>query len=447
MAEKNRAKLNIWIIICALILIYLIIRFCTYFFGNKASLYEVVSGTSEGRFNSQYTAVALREESVIESEETGYINFFVGDATPVYVGEQTYVIDRNGELSARLEEASRNQTVLNENDLRQIKNTIYDFDTSYSPDNYFDTYYFKYKMESQILDLINSNVFDNLNSGMSGASSASYTIAKSEISGVMQHSIDGFEDYTLEDIEASMFRRPNYSKKIIKSNDLIDSGSPICKVVTSEIWNLVIQLDDEDYDDLEYVTIQFLNDGVQTEAQFDTFVRAGSKYGVITLNKYMIRYISDRYVPIQIISDTFTGLKIPKSSVGEETFYIIPSEFATMGGDSSEKGFLRQVIGSDGTSSVVFTPCDIYRDTGEFCYVSMDDFEQGDIVIHPETNIQYKITARENLQGAYVSGGGRYLFRIIDILGEDNGYYIVSNNTPFGLRLYDQILKKASNDQ
>ena len=443
--RKTRISINVWIIIGVVIIIYLLVRFCTYFFGNTTSLYEVVAGSSEGRFNTQYTALVLRDETVINSVKTGYINFFIGDATPINVGAQTYVIDESGELSARLEEASRNQTILNENELRQIKDTIYDFDTTYNPDNYYDTYYFKYKLQSQVLDLINSNVFENINSDVSSSSSGTYTIAKSEISGIMQHSIDGFEEYTLDDIEAALFRRTNYTKEIIKSNDLVDQGSPIYKVVTSEDWQLVIQLNsDDDYDDLDYVTIEFLSDGLITDAEFSTFTKAGAKYGVISLDKYMIRYISDRYVPIQIVSDTISGLKIPKSSVGEEQFYIIPVEFLTQGGNSTGTGFNRQIIKSDGTTSVEYIDCKIAKLTDEYAYVSVNDLEAGDVLIQTETNTQYKVTAKENLQGAYISAGGNYSFTIVDILGEENGYYIVSENTTGGLRIYDQILKDAS---
>ncbi len=442
---RSRLNVNVWIIIGVIILIYLIVRFCTYFLSDTTSLYEVVSGSTEGRFNTQYTALVLREETVVNAAKTGYVNFFIGDATPVSVGAQTYVIDESGELSARLEEASRNQTILDENELRQIKNTIYDFDTSYDPNSYYDTYYFKYRLESQVLDLINSNVFGNLNSGVSGTSEGTYTIGTSEISGIMQHSVDGFEGLTEDDIEAAMFRRANYSKKIIKSNDLIEEGAPVCKVVTSENWKLIIQLSSEDaYEDLDYVTIEFLSDGIMIDAPFETFTKAGARYGMISLDKYMIRYISDRYVSIQIVSDTVSGLKIPKSAVGEEQFYIIPVEFMTQGGNSTGNGFIKQVINSDGTTSVDFTDCQIFKLTDEYAYVSVNDFESGDILIQPDTNIQYKITAKENLQGAYISAGGNYSFTIVDILGEENGFYIVSEYTSGGLRIYDQILKDAS---
>lgn len=442
---RTRLNVNVWIIIGVIILIYLIVRFCTYFLSDTTSLYEVVAGSTEGRFNTQYTALVLRDETVVNAVKTGYVNFFIGDATPVNVGSQTYVIDESGDLSARLEEASRNQTILNENELHQIKDTIYDFDTSYDPDSYYDTYYFKYRLESQVLDLINSNVFGNLNSGINSSSKGTYTIVVSDIAGIMQHNVDGFEGLTADDVEAALFRRANYSKNIIKSNDLIEEGSPVYKVVTSEKWQLVIQLGSDDaVDDLDYVTIEFLSDGIMVDAPFKTFTKAGAKYGIISLDKYMIRYISDRYVSIQIVSDTFSGLKIPKSSVGEEQFYVIPVEFVTQGGNSTGSGFIKQIVNKDGTTSAEFTDCKIAKLTDEYAYVSVNDFESGDILIEPDTNVQYKITAKENLQGAYISAGGNYSFTIVDILGKENGFYIVSEHTSGGLRIYDQILKDAS---
>ena len=443
-SKKNRSRLNIPIIIGLVILIYLIVRFCTYFLSNTTTLYEVVAGSSEGRFNSQYTALVLREETTVYSESAGYINFFIGDSTPVSVGAQAYVIDDSGELSARLEEASRNQTVMDANELSQIKSTIYDFDTSYSRDNYYEVSNFKDKLQSQVLDLINSNVFNNLNSGVTSAQSGTYRIVNSDISGIMQHSVDGFESYTQDDIEAAMFRKVNYDKKIIKSNDLVGVGDPIYKVVTDENWQLIIQLNyDDNYDDLDYVTFEFIQDGITVEAPFETFTKAGAKYGIISLDKYMIRYISDRYLQIQIISDTVSGLKIPKSSVGQEQFYIIPVEFMTQGGNSSGYGFMKQNIADNGTTSVEYVECQIVKTTDEFCYVSADTFESGDILVQPETNVQYKVTAKENLDGVYISNGGSYNFMVVDILGEDSGYYIVKN-TANGLCIYDQILKDAS---
>ncbi|MGI6071967.1 MAG: HlyD family efflux transporter periplasmic adaptor subunit [Lachnospiraceae bacterium] len=442
---KGRKKLNIFIIICAIILIYLIIYFCSYFFGNRVELYEVVSGSSQGHFGNQYTALALREETVVNAVDTGYINFFVGDAIPIRVGEQTYVIDESGELSGRLEEAPRNRTVLNENDLKQIKSIILDFDTAFDPANYYDAYYFKHQLKSHILDLINSNAFDTLSNSVSLSQKDTYTIFKSDISGIMQHNIDGFEDYTVDDVEAAAFRRSNYNKRIIASNDLVSEGSAVYKVITSEDWQLIIRLEeDDDFSDVDFVEIEFLSDGIVTEASFETFTRAGYRYGVISLNKYLIRYISDRFVQIRIVNDSLVGLKIPKTAVAQEQFFVVPSEFLTVGGNTSDYGFMKQIIASDGSASVQFVTPQIVKKNDEYCFVSTKDFEQGDILIQENTNAQYKINSKENLQGAYVSSGGLYTFKLIEVIGESSGHYIIDVNTSHGLRIYDQILKDVT---
>ena len=437
--SEKKSKLNIWIFVCLIVLIYFLVHICASFFNNTTSLYEVVEGSSKGRFNTQYTALVLREEKVVTASKSGYINFFVSDAAPISVNTESCVIDESGELSERLEEASQNQTVLNENELDQLKSTIHDFDTTYNCDSYYETYSFKYKIQSQLLDLINSNVFD----GLTGYSAGSYVVDKSPVSGIMMHSVDGFEDYDLDSLEAAMFRRENYNKTIVKSNDFVDSGSPIYKVVTSEDWNLVIQLDSNDnYDDLDYITIEFTGDGIVCEAPFETFTKAGAKYGVISLSKYMIRYVSERYIQIQIVSDSVSGLKIPKTALGQEAFYIIPAEFLTQGGDSNGYGFLKRTT-SGGKTSVEYIECQIVKTTDEYAYVSTDMFESGDVLVQPDTNVQYKITAKENLDGVYLTNGGGYSFVTVDILGEDNGYYIISESSN-GICVYDQILEDAS---
>ncbi len=437
---EEKKGLNILVIVVPVIFIYLVISFCTYFFNNTTRLYEVTEGSGGGRFNSQYNALIIRSESVVNAEKDGYVNFLTGDSTPVNVGAQTCVIDSSGTFNSMLEEAAINHNALTESDMAVVKSSIYDFDTSFDPDNFYDAYNFKYRIDSQITDLINSNLFsDNLSVFSAGSG---YSVVKSEIAGIMLHNVDGFEKVNTDNVEASMFRKANYNKCIIKNNEHVESGSPIYKIVTDDDWQLVIQLSDtDDYSDVEYVTVEFLKDGIITDAYFDTFTRAGVKYGVITLNKYMIRYISDRYEQIQILSDSVQGLKIPKTAVGEKQFYSIPVDFLTQGGDSSVFGFM--AIKDD---SVEFINPLIYKQNDEFCYVSTEDIEEGTLLLKTGSNTQFKVSARENLDGAYLSGGGGFSFRIIDILGEQNSYYIVASNTPNGLKVYDQIRMNAPDD-
>ena len=124
--KKRKKQLNIGIIICIVIILYLVVNFCIYFFTNRIAVYEVTSGSTASRFEGQYNALILRDETVVPSVGSGYVNFFVGDATPIRVGQQTYVVDGTGEISSRLEKASRDQSILSADNLAKIRSSLFD---------------------------------------------------------------------------------------------------------------------------------------------------------------------------------------------------------------------------------------------------------------------------------------------------------------------------------
>lgn len=66
----------------------------------------------------------------------------------------------------------------------------------------------------------------------------------------------------------------------------------------------------------------------------------------------MMTFCTDRFLSGAGISAE-TGLKIPKSALIDDTFYVVPKEYVTTGARNSE-GVLRQVIDSDGEKSTEF---------------------------------------------------------------------------------------------
>lgn len=433
--RKNRSKIIIGILVCVLVLAYLIYQLCTYFFSSSIQLYQVGEGSSESRFDGQYTALILREETVVSSESSGYVNFFVGDCAPVSVNEETYLIDESGTLYETLSEIASEGAILSDEELLEIKNTVYEFDTTFDIDNYYDIYNFKYKLASQLFDIIYSSAFESSSINLS-----SYTVYTSDISGILVHSTDGFEDVSADEMEASYFRQTNYERSLITSNDYVEAGSPVYKVVTSEDWQLVIQIDDSSaFEDVSSLEIEFLKDGITASCDFYMYTTAGITYGVLSLDKYMYRYVSDRYIQISITDeDAVSGFMIPKSAVATEQFYIVPADFLTTGGNSSSSGFL--VRSEDG--SVQFLVPEIVRTTDEYVYVSTEFLEEGDVLIQTETNETYTVRIKENLEGVYISESGSYSFSYVEITGENGDYYIV-NKSSTTLSLYDNIVQDA----
>ena len=175
-------------------ILYLVVYFCIFLFNGRTDIYEASVGQTASRYEGQYNALILREETIVNSAGSGFINFFVGDATNIHVNQQTYIVDGTGEISYMLEKAAKDQSILSDANLSKIRSGLYDFDTSFREEHYYDIYNYKYKVESQILELINSSVFESINADLSSSGENAYKIISSDISGIMLHNIDGFEN-------------------------------------------------------------------------------------------------------------------------------------------------------------------------------------------------------------------------------------------------------------
>ncbi len=439
--SKRKRSLNIGIVVCALILVYLLVYLFSFIFTGNISIFEVAKGTTASRFDSQYTALILRKEHPVNAAGSGYVNFFAGDGSQVYVGEDIYVIDQTGELSSRFDSFISSQAIINENDLSKLRESVYSFDTSFNYDDYFNAGLFKYKLESQVLDIINNNAFTSVKNEISNTGGCVF--GKADTAGILIHTVDGFENLLPENIDSSCFKKSNYAKKVSGQNGFVEEGSPVCKIITETNWNLVIQISNPDaFADTDYVTIEFLKDNIETECAVSLFTKAGNTYGLLSLSKYMARYASDRYVQIKIKDDISEGLMIPKSAVFERQFYQIPREYLVQGGNSNEYGF-NKAVENGGRQTAWFVVPQITTSNEDYIYIStlQDDVKKGDVLKKNDSADTFTVERKENFNGVFSIESGYTTFRIVNILGENNSYYIVDETANNTIRLYDQIVK------
>lgn len=437
--KSNNKHINIGMIICFIFILYFVVYFIDFIFNRNDNLFEVTAASTESSFDSQYTALAIRSETVVYTPTDGYVSFYVGDKTPVHVGESAYLIDKNGELASKLKATALTQTILNESDYAEIAGSLNEFKQSYTDSEFYTAYQFRYQIESQILESINSNIFANNNVYYSG----SYSAYNSELAGIAVHYTDGFESCTLDNFDASCFKKSDYTKNIVRSNDYVSAGEAVYKVITSEEWYLVIQVSDPSiFQNLSEVSLKFLKDDVTIDADFELTARNGNYYGVITLDKYMVRYASDRYLQISFNDDIKSGLMIPKTSVTSKLYYVIPKEYRTKSGNNSS-GFLVKSVMSDGTQSAQFCKADILKETDTFCYISMDNgtINNGDVLLREDSDYEFEVGMTDSIQGVYSYDTNTRVtsFRFVNITGENGNYYIIDDNTDNGLIMYDHV--------
>jgi len=457
MAQKKNKKvvryrrplnINVGMIIFAIIFLYLVFSVSTYLRREKIQFYEVVEGGIVN--NKVYTGLILREEQVKTADRTGYINYYLREGKRASVGSRIYSLDETGSLDSLLKEnAQASGSSLSQENLSDLKKQLSSFVLSFDSANFSSIYDTRISLETSVMEYSSFSALDQLDK-LAKESGAVFEQVKSDVSGVVSYSIDSYETLTPADVSAESFDRSNYNKTTKKSGDLIDSGTPAYKIITSGSWSILFPLTEEDkllFADRTALRVNFKDQSMSTVGAYSTITGAdGAAYGRLDFTKYMEQFISDRFINFEIQMEQAEGLKIPVSAVTDKSFYLIPADYMTQGGDSTDTGFNKEVYNENGTP-VVFVPTTIYYSDDEYCYVDMDEeggFKAGDYVVKPESDERFQIGRTASLKGVYNINKGYTIFKQIDVLDSNSEFYTVRKNMSYGLSVYDHIVLDAS---
>ena len=435
--KKNR-HLNIGIVIFGIIFIYLIATIIMYITAPRITSYEVRQGSILK--DHSYTALALRDEMIITATDSGYINYCVEDNSKVKVGSSVYTISSE---KINLDSIETQENVqFSQNEVQKLSKKVEAFNDNFNENNFSSVYTFKTDLQNSIAEYSSSSRLEKLNQLLSSGSVSNIFMKYSNRDGVMVLSTDGMESVTEETVQLSQLSKDNYTKNDFTNNAAIMSGDPIYKLVTSDYWTLMFVIDDEVANMLaekNTVKINFKKDNQVLRSGFEIIEKEGMKVLVLHLNNSMIRYSSDRYIDIKLILEDQEGLKIPKTAETSKEFYIVPSEYLTKGGNSSDDGVLVQRTNSDGNTFTEFLSVTVYNEEDEMVYLDPNEFGESKTILKPESSETYTLSQIRSLKGVYSINKGYAVFKQIKILCESDDYYIIEDGNDFGLSNYDHI--------
>lgn len=436
---KSHINLNAGIVIFGLISIYLLINVVIYFTTERTAFYEVISGSNAQDANKSYEGIALRDEIVQMSDDSGYVDYYVREGSRVSLNTTLYSVDSTGQLDTLLNEAGKDNPKLSDDNIETLAGLISDYCNNYNEMNFSDIYNFKTSLKGTVVDLINMNYLEKA----AKKKGQSFSINNSASTGIVLYRIDNYENLKEKNLNASLFDKSKYIDVKFSSGDKVKKGEPIYKTVNSEEWSIAVQFTKEEakkYKDENGVKIKFLKDGLSTTANIKV-IKGEDKnnYGIITLSKYMIRYATDRFVNIQILDDISSGLKIPKTSLVSKQLYVIPKKYGGEGADSEQIGFNRQVRIEGKNTYEIYYPTIAYSDEDNY-YVSTALFNQGDILTAVDSEEQYVVGKTQKFVGVFNINNGYTVFIRVNILESTDEYYIVEQGDLYGLALYDRIV-------
>ena len=447
MPMKKQLNLNVGLIFFVIILAYLIFGVISFFKAKHITGYQVKTGSLS--VSNIYEGIALRDESVVTAGCAGYVNYFATEGEQVGTGNLVCGIDETGALQDYINQnKDTGSDVLSERDLSSLKNEMINFSSAFNEKDFSSVYEFKYAIQGDVLKFSNRNLLSSLEDLK--AQSALIKLCNSPASGVVIYSIDGFESKQPVNADKSWFDREKYeeNRRQLINNDIVSIGDPLFKLSDKEDWSILIQVDENRVQELveeKYVKVKFLKNQYESWAKV-TEIRGADDghYILLSFTNSMITFVLDRYINIELLIDTETGLKVPNSAICDKSFFIVPMDYLTKGGDGND-GVLRETYNEEGQMEPEFIPVTIYNiDDDNNAYLDDSILRLGDRIDMPDSEQNYMISKSGTLTGVYNINKGYADFKEIEILNSNEEYSIIRSNTAYGLVAYDYIVLDAA---
>ncbi len=444
---KQRKEVNIGVVIFLFVLVYLTINVYVPLSKTEISIYEVPTGRIYSK--DSFKGLIVRDEVVCRTKSSGYVNFYFGEGDRVSRNESIYSIGTDNSIYTRLN-SDKTGIKLSADEISEMKDYI---NRSYAKAASFSDYeaagddimkYYRRTMDRKIMTKLNEAV------RMTGAN-AGFEIVKSECSGIISYQIDGYSNVNTSNFNTAMFKDDQASSTTY-TTDMFDEGAAVCKVITSDDWNIIVELSDAMYTELaDKKVLSFTIDSDRKLKAPVSFMKCGDTYfAVLSLDRYVSEYTSDRFVRISFDTEENEGLKVPVSSLVYKDFYRIPSNYfikAPGEEDTDKRGLIieRHDPGS-GEKQYAFLETDIFMEDQGFNYISADHISSGEYITTPDRNestVLYMFTVK--LEGVYNINNGYAVFKRIERLESANDYVLVKKNSPSGLSAYDHIALNGQN--
>ena len=452
--KKNRTvvkyrkpfKPNIAVVILIIIVVYVGTISWKYLHDEHISIYEV-NETSIAD-DSTLTGFILREETVVNSEQAGYINFYHADQSKVGKKEVIYTIDKNGAVNDLLEQIQSDHKTTS-SDIQKLREVISDYYSNYDSASYYTIKDFHYDVENTIFEQSRSNLYSDIKKQLSEVSKSNEIVkSKAFTPGIISYSIDGYEDITLDRINPDLFKdTASVERKQLSSSEKVEAGEPVYKLVTSDDWKIVVPVTDTLYKkikDQTSVRITVKKDPISFNCGLEFQENAGVTFAVLSSGRYMGRYLNDRYLDIELNLNAATGYKIPNSSIIKKNMTIVPKQYVTNGSQKSSgeavPGVVKITYDKSGKRVEDFISVENASMKDDKYYVNDTILAPGDVIADPSSEQLVTLETQESVEGVYCVNTGYCQFRKIEKVYENNEYTIVSPDTTGGISNYDHIV-------
>lgn len=443
---KKRFQPNFLRIIFLLILIYIAFLFFNYMKKEHISIYEV----NETKIADDTTlkGVILRKEKIISTNQAGFVNYFNPEGNKVSVGSVIYTLDSTGHVADTLA-GMDNPSELTKEEIADLRNVISKYQDNVNLAQYDHVYEYQYAIKNAVLEQSQDNLYNNLENVLAKkGENDTFSKVAAKQSGIISYSIDGFENLKAGDVNQETFQKElTMTKKQLRTTNTVSADSPVYRLITSEDWQMVVPLTEEYYEkmkDKKIIRVKVKKDNVSFNADLSIEQREDGYYALLSMSRFMQRYMNDRFLELELNVNSAQGLKIPNSSIIKEELFSVPASYAITPQEGTGKVLAKESI-KEGKTNIEYIRLSNAIFANETYYLRKDIVKAGDAILNPATGEKMTVGAVEKLEGVYCVNEGYCKFVRVEKIYKNAEYTIIRSETPGGLAVFDHIVVNPTN--
>lgn len=446
--EKNVVKINRYRIkglelTLAVLLMLAFIGFIIFSFLADESIrsYEVQSEALSNEFS--YQGLAVRNETLVYSDRSGYIIYSVDDQKRVSTNGS--VLETVSSISEDITEESASAADLKNSyqGIKEIRDVIDSDLTGFNGDDMSavsDAYEYISDLRDSIIAKSRSVKYrsDGLGDG-----TASY--APSE--GIISYVYFDTSGMNLDEITSDLFLSGDTPSASNYTGSHVEKGSFLYRLCNDENWTILAKVSESFYlsvIDRKKISFRLENEVECTDVPC-RLLRIGDEYVIeLEMHEYMSKFINKKHLNITFKNETEQGYKIPVSAICEKDFYMIPNDLVVLKEGQTSCGLNVVETDEKGNEKIVLIDAERYYNDDEYTYISCSDIDYGSKLVNDKTGENYTVSLVKSLEGVFCINKGYTVFRRIERISSTKDYCIIKKDTSYGLALYDHIVLDAS---
>lgn len=436
-------KPDIGVFIFIAVSVYLILTLISYLTKQHYSFVEVEPGQIIN--TDSYTGFVVRNEEAVSAMASGSIAYYVSDCSKASKDSPVCVIDPTVDNRSTFEKRVVSSITTDSSSYSDIKEQIRNFNLNYSDSNFSEGKELEYRLGNILSRIVSSSSITDIDKDPRGK----YTVMNASDTGIISYTVDGYEGIGISDITADMIKGTAYERKQLMAGDYVETRTPVYKIIYDDTWNIILDPPAEDlekFEKVDTVDVRIGRDKQVLKASVSEIDNAGHTFICLTMNNYMVKYTSERYLDITVIWESHEGFKIPKSAITTKEYYMVPEDFIVRNDESSETGvFIKNEEGElEFVKVTAYTKLEDDSEDVSFRYIDCKQIEKGTVIMKQDSDEVYTLSAVSKLQGVYNINEGFAEFYMIGKPYEYGDYCVIEKSPGLMLALYDHILLDGS---